>query len=556
MREEASSRQIYSRARDRAGAGASGQYTKAQGPNWGPAGSLAGEGSYKGTSEQSRWLSSNGAGVPSPAPKTRPESRSIHMKTAPGGVDTPRQGGVMHYSSQHMAGYSVGAHGAATASRQQRVKPGTSSLGAPMGPLLSTSMGEGLPWDSGPNNTSAYGDQGGRPVPRGNPNWAGGPAGASAYETDGRPGTRGGGTAYDLEGRPVTRGGTRPPSRMQLGLQRPSIDGMGNSYSSPPLPPGGQLAPLPATAVMPAAGLTFRSGAGAGAGGMDRPGSRMTSQTRTEQGGDGRGDLHSRGFQKDPWPAHGSGGGAPNGGSRASRSTSRQSPPRARKSKGGSGLDVIKDEPDIDAFVEALSDDDAEGKLSSSLNDMTNFLKASDQQEEAARKAAEQRREEEERRRLEEASRPPPPVEVPVKETNPKVMKMVLKIIDKCITEAVKESELNKVIAAAEAKEREEAGEAVVGQTGDDFSTLKSAPKLPNGYGPRDEVGSYSDPSMIRMPDDDFRHLSSAAPPGQARGGHAPAGRFGANTLQPGLSGMPPPATTSGGMSRYAQRRL
>ncbi|KXZ41265.1 hypothetical protein GPECTOR_592g661 [Gonium pectorale] len=45
-----------------------------------------------------------------------------------------------------------------------------------------------------------------------------GAAGPSAYEVDGRPGTRGGGPSYDMDGRPTTRGGARPPSRAQLGL--------------------------------------------------------------------------------------------------------------------------------------------------------------------------------------------------------------------------------------------------------------------------------------------------------------------------------------------------
>jgi hypothetical protein len=39
----------------------------------------------------------------------------------------------------------------------------------------------------------------------------------AAYESDGRPGTRGGGAVYDLQGRPVTRGGVRPP---RCGLRR------------------------------------------------------------------------------------------------------------------------------------------------------------------------------------------------------------------------------------------------------------------------------------------------------------------------------------------------
>jgi hypothetical protein len=54
----------------------------------------------------------------------------------------------------------------------------------------------------------------------------GGPAwtmGASVFEHDGRPGTRGGGTMYDLDGRPLTRNG-RPPSRMQVSTMRSSHD--------------------------------------------------------------------------------------------------------------------------------------------------------------------------------------------------------------------------------------------------------------------------------------------------------------------------------------------
>lgn len=48
---------------------------------------------------------------------------------------------------------------------------------------------------------------------RGALSWGVGP---NAYETDGRPGTRGGGTVYDLDGRPLTRNGGRPASRMVM----------------------------------------------------------------------------------------------------------------------------------------------------------------------------------------------------------------------------------------------------------------------------------------------------------------------------------------------------
>jgi hypothetical protein len=62
----------------------------------------------------------------------------------------------------------------------------------------------------------------------------GGPAwtmGASVYEHDGRPGTRGGGTMYDLEGRPLTRNG-RPPSRMQVSTMRSSSHDTGGGAAA------------------------------------------------------------------------------------------------------------------------------------------------------------------------------------------------------------------------------------------------------------------------------------------------------------------------------------